>query len=114
MALWKPFRGNRAGLDSVAKHDGYVYFCIDDATLFFDYTDAEGNLQRKQINAKDAETALQEITTTENSGLKITNKKQIDIDDNVTFIFDCGTSTENISLFTIETNEAGGQTAIIG
>ena len=56
MALWKPFRGNRADLDSVEKHDGYVYFCIDDATLFFDYTDADGTLQRKQINAKDAET----------------------------------------------------------
>lgn len=56
MALWKPFRGNRSDLDSVVKHDGYVYFCIDDGSLFFDYTDADGNLQRKQINAKDAET----------------------------------------------------------
>ncbi len=56
MALWKPFRGNRAELDSVEKHDGYVYFCVDDGSLFFDYTDADGNLQRKQINAKDAET----------------------------------------------------------
>lgn len=58
MALWKPFRGNRAGLDSVEKHDGYVYFCVDDGSLFFDYTDADGNLQRKQINAKDAETLM--------------------------------------------------------
>ena len=56
MALWKPFRGNRASLDAVEKHDGYVYFCIDDGSLFFDYVDAEGNLQRKQISAKDAET----------------------------------------------------------
>lgn len=56
MALWKPFRGNRADLDSVEKHDGYVYFCIDDATLFFDYANEDGILQRKQINAKDAET----------------------------------------------------------
>jgi hypothetical protein len=58
MALWKPFRGNRTGLDSVEKHDGYVYFCVDDGSLFFDYTDADGNLQRKQINAKDAETLM--------------------------------------------------------
>lgn len=58
MALWKPFRGNRAGLDSVEKHDGYVYFCIDDGTLFFDYTDADGVLQRKQINAKYAEALI--------------------------------------------------------
>jgi hypothetical protein len=54
MALWKPFRGNRAALDSMEKHDGYVYFCVDDATLFFDYVDENGELQRKQINAKEA------------------------------------------------------------
>ena len=50
MALWKPFRGSRADLDSVPKHDGYVYFC-DDGSLHFDYVDLDGNLQRKQINA---------------------------------------------------------------
>ena len=55
MALWKPFRGNRTTLDSVEKHDGYVYFCVDDGSLFFDYLDSDGNLQRKQINAKEAE-----------------------------------------------------------
>jgi hypothetical protein len=58
MALWKPLKGNRTSLDTVEKHDGYVYFCTDDGTLFFDYVDAEGNLQRKQINAKDAETLM--------------------------------------------------------
>lgn len=56
MALWKPFRGNRADLDSIEKHDGYVYFCVDDESLFFDYTDADGVLQRKQISAANAET----------------------------------------------------------
>lgn len=58
MALWKPFRGSRADLDSVEKHDGYVYFCTDDGSLFFDYTDADGNLQRKQISAQNAESSL--------------------------------------------------------
>lgn len=58
MALWKPFLGNRASLDSVEKHAGYVYWCADDGSLFFDYTDADGSLQRKQINAKDCETVL--------------------------------------------------------
>lgn len=43
--------------------------------------------------AEKAATALQEITTTANGGLKVTNKNQIDIDDSVTFIFNCGTST---------------------
>lgn len=51
MALWKPFRGSRADLDSVQKHDGYVYFC-DDGSLHFDYVDSDGELQRKQINAE--------------------------------------------------------------
>ena len=55
MALWKPLRGNRTALDTVEKHDGWIYFCTDDGSLFFDYTDADGNLQRKQINAKEAE-----------------------------------------------------------
>ena len=57
MALWKPFRGSRADLDAVAKHDGYVYFC-DDGALFFDYVDANNVLQRKQISAKEAETIM--------------------------------------------------------
>ncbi len=33
---------------------------------------------------------LTEITTTENNGLKITDKNKIDIDDSVVFIFQCG------------------------
>lgn len=55
MALFKPYRGNRAALDSIDKHDGYAYFCMDDGTFHIDYVDSEGNLQRKQINAKEAE-----------------------------------------------------------
>ena len=58
MALWKPFRGNRDMLDAVEKHDGYVYFCVDDGSLFFDHLDPEGNLQRKQVSAKEAESLL--------------------------------------------------------
>jgi len=56
MALWKLFRGNSADLDAVAKHDGWIYFCTDNGALFFDYADADGVLQRKQISAQDAET----------------------------------------------------------
>ena len=55
MALWKLFRGGRSGLDTVPKHDGYVYFC-DDGSLHFDHVDENGNLQRKQVNAGNAET----------------------------------------------------------
>ena len=39
MALWKPFRGKRSDLDSVEKHDGWIYFTTDDASLFFDYVE---------------------------------------------------------------------------
>lgn len=41
-----------------------------------------------------ADTALQEIETTENGGLVVTNKNQIDIDPNVVFILYGGTSSE--------------------
>ena len=42
-----------------------------------------------------ADSALQEITTTENGGLKVTNKNQIDFDENIVFVFDCGDSGVN-------------------
>lgn len=58
MALFKPYRGSRASLEAQPLHDGYAYFCLDDGSFHIDYLDDEGNLQRKQINAKDAETLV--------------------------------------------------------
>lgn len=58
MALFKPFKGSRISLDAQEKHDGYVYFCTDDGSFHIDYVDADGNLQRKQINAKEAESLV--------------------------------------------------------
>lgn len=58
MALFKPFMGNRTSLDAQPLHDGYAYFCIDDGSFHIDYVDDNGDLQRKQINAKDAETLM--------------------------------------------------------
>ena len=55
MALFKSLRGKRENLPS-SKTDGYAYFCTDDGTFWIDYTDDSGVVQRKQINAKDAET----------------------------------------------------------
>lgn len=43
-----------------------------------------------------ADTALQAITTTANGGLKVTDNNKIDIDDTITFVFDCGSATEVI------------------
>ena len=42
-----------------------------------------------------ADSALQEITTTENGGLTVTNKNKIDIDTTITFVFDCGDAFGN-------------------
>ena len=58
MSLFKALRGNRTALAAVEKHNGYVYFCTDDGSLFFDYLDENNVLQRKQINAKEAEKFL--------------------------------------------------------
>lgn len=55
MALFKALRGNRSSLDAQSLHDGYAYFCADDGSFWIDYTDADGNLQRKQINEADLE-----------------------------------------------------------
>lgn len=55
------------------------------------YTDSSAYATAAQ--GTKADTALQEITTTANAGLKVTNKNQIDIDDTVTFVFDCGNAS---------------------
>lgn len=55
MALLRQLRGKRALLDLQPLCDGRIYFCTDDGTFHLDYADAEGNLHRKQINAKEAE-----------------------------------------------------------
>lgn len=88
MALWKPFRGKRSDLDSVEKHDGWIYFTTDDGSLFFDYVDADGNLQRKQITAKEAEKILgyDIATILSSSDAEIpTSKAVLDIIDTVKF-----------------------------
>lgn len=53
MALFKVCRGKRENLPST-KTDGYAYFCTD-GSFWVDYTDENGELQRKQLNAKEAE-----------------------------------------------------------
>lgn len=51
------------------------------------------------------------------AGLKATrtdNDVTVGFDDEVIFILDCGTATEDSSTFILQDNAAGGQTAIIG
>ena len=58
MALFKTFRGKRADLGAQELRDGFAYFCTDDGTFHIDFLDTDGQVKRKQINAKDAETLL--------------------------------------------------------
>lgn len=102
MALWKAFKGNRAELDAVPKHDGYIYFCVDNGTLFFDYTDADGALQRKQIHAKLADTEL--VIDAGGSGFAV------EIDAAGGSVFNIDGRNESLA---IKGNGSGGQTAII-
>jgi hypothetical protein len=68
MSLFKPLRGSRTTLDAQPLRDGYAYFCTDDGSFHIDYTDANGNLQRKQIAAYEAEKLIgYDITTVLNS-----------------------------------------------
>lgn len=88
MALFKAMRGNRAALDAKEKHDGYAYFCTDDGTFHIDYMDENGELQRKQLNAKDTETLLgatlvNELTNSENqipTTKAVTNALELKVD----------------------------------
>lgn len=72
MALFKPLLGTRSNLPTT-KTDGYAYFCTDDGTFWIDYKDDQGVVQRKQINAKDAETLMGAslATTLEPSNVEI-------------------------------------------
>ena len=93
MALFKAFKGKRADLAKVALHEGYAYFCVDDGSFHTDQINASGTLERIQLNAKNAETlggsTLEEITA-----MSI-NTDRLEQGD-VTLIFDCGSSTEQI------------------
>lgn len=57
------------------------------------YTDGLAKNYATAAQGALADTALQEIKTTENGGLKVTNKNQIDIDENVVFVFNCGSAS---------------------
>ena len=57
MALFKISKGLKANLPS-AKTAGHCWYTIDDSKLYIDYEDENGELQRKALNAKDAETLM--------------------------------------------------------
>ena len=64
MALFKVFRGLYSELEDVQMTDGHAYFCTDDGSFWIDFTNENGILERKQVNAKnltDLEAAIEAI-----------------------------------------------------
>ena len=57
MALFKISKGLKANLPST-KTAGYCWYTTDDSLFYIDYEDANGVVQRKALNAKDAETLM--------------------------------------------------------
>lgn len=55
MALFKVSKGLKANLPPT-KTEGYCWYTTDDSLFYIDYKDENGTLQRKALNAKDAET----------------------------------------------------------
>ena len=64
MALFKISRGDSSNLPST-KTDGWAYFCSDSGGFYIDFEDADGNLQRKQINESDINTMSGKISILE-------------------------------------------------
>ena len=54
MSTFKPLWGNSSDLDYKEKIDGSMYFCKDDASIYIDYVDDDGEIKRSQINAKNS------------------------------------------------------------
>lgn len=77
--------------DYIKKTEAVGYNDILTKTEAQDAYQAKGEYATAEQGTK-ADSALQGITTTENGGLKVTNKNQIDIDENIVFVFDCGDS----------------------
>lgn len=82
-----------AALDLANTYDAKGAAATAEANAIAHANGLAGNYATVAQGAK-ADTALQEITTTANNGLKVTNKNQIDIDTSVVFVFNCGSSTE--------------------
>lgn len=80
-----------AALDLANTYDAKGAAATAEANAIAHANGLAGNYATAAQGAK-ADSALQEITTTANNGLKVTNKNQIDIDTDVIFVFNCGDS----------------------
>ena len=73
MALFKVSRGNSNNLPTLTDSgDGYCWFTYDDGKFYIDYQETEsGPLKRKALNAVDADTVLQNTTSSTNTNYRI-------------------------------------------
>lgn len=78
MALFKISKGLESKLPET-KTEGYCWFTTDNSLFYIDYKDENGNLQRKALNAKDAETltGASLATILNNSAIEIPTSKAV-------------------------------------
>ena len=98
MALFKVSKGLKANLPS-AKTEGYCWYTTDDSLFYIDYKDENGTLQRKALNAKDAETLTGASLSTilNSSDVEIpTSKAVLDALDGKVDKVDAGSTTQPV------------------
>lgn len=88
--------GNAIDAKIVALNLGTTYEPIGAETRAKAYADGLAGNYATATQGTKADTAVQQIETTANGGLKVTGKNKIDIDESVLFIFDCGTASKNV------------------
>lgn len=84
--------GNAAAADYLKKAEAPGYADILTKTAASSAYQPKGDYATAAQGAL-ADTAVQQITTTANGGLKVTGKNQIDIDDAIVFVFNCGSAS---------------------
>ena len=98
MALFKISKGLKANLPST-KTEGYCWYTIDDSLFYIDYKDKNGTLQRRALNAKDAETLMGASLST------ILNSSDVEIPTSKAVLDALGGKVDKISGKSLSTND---------
>lgn len=98
MALFKISKGLKANLPST-KTEGYCWYTIDDSLFYIDYKDENGTLQRRALNAKDAETLMGASLST------ILNSSDVEIPTSKAVLDALGGKVDKISGKSLSTND---------
>lgn len=98
MALFKISKGLKENLPST-KIEGYCWYTIDDSLFYIDYKDSDGVLQRKALNAQDAETLMGASLST------ILNSSDVEIPTSKAVLDALGGKVDKISGKSLSTND---------